>query len=139
MVPDAGHARAAYPRERATSKFCTTIRYATLAATVYLAMMGGGGCGASRNVELANRAATALRPPGCRPRFGAPFFNDVVVKTDDTAARSRGERAESWLHSRRQLLAPSLKERCWSGVTEMNTQSEFERLAGGALRNSCWS
>src|SRR4029078_8609764 len=82
-------------RERATSNICTNHSLCALAATVYLAMMGRRGLReiASRNVELAHRGAAALASAEMRTRFGAPFFNEFVVNTGDTAAAlARAER-----------------------------------------------
>jgi glycine dehydrogenase subunit 1 len=120
-------------RERATSNICTNHSLCALAATVYLAMMGRRGLRelASRNVELAHRAAAALAAAGLPSRFAAPFFNEFVISANDSAAAlARAERAE--------ILAGVALDRYWPelggallvSVTEMNTQSELERLAG---------
>jgi glycine dehydrogenase subunit 1 len=120
-------------RERATSNICTNHSLCALAATVYLAMMGRRGLRelASRNVELAHRAAAALAAAGVPARFGAPFFNEFVISAKDSeAALARAERAG--------ILAGVALDRYWPelggallvSVTEMNTQSEVERLAG---------
>jgi glycine dehydrogenase subunit 1 len=124
-------------RERATSNICTNHSLCALAATVYLAMMGRRGLRelASRNVELAHRAAGALAARGIPARFGAPFFNEFVVNLADAdAALARAERegilagialGHHWTELGNALLI---------SVTEMNTQSEFERLAGTLAR-----
>ncbi|HKA02620.1 MAG TPA: hypothetical protein VKE70_39180, partial [Candidatus Solibacter sp.] len=104
-----------------------------LAATVYLAMMGRQGLRelASRNVELAHRAAASLETAGIRARFSAPFFNEFAVETKDARwALARAERAG--------VLGGMALGDYWSeldgailvSVTEMNTRSEIERLAG---------
>ncbi|HTQ25133.1 MAG TPA: aminomethyl-transferring glycine dehydrogenase subunit GcvPA [Candidatus Binataceae bacterium] len=120
-------------RERATSNICTNHSLCALAATVYLAMMGRRGLRelASRNVEAAHRAAAALAAAGVPSRFSAPFFNEFVISAKDSeAALARAERAG--------ILAGVALDRYWPelggallvSVTEMNTQSELERLAG---------
>jgi len=119
-------------RERATSNICTNHSLCALAATVYLAMMGRRGLRelASRNVELAHRAAAALAAAGTRPRFGAPFFNEFVVNTRDAAAAlARAERAAILAGVALDSYWPELDGAMLVSVTEMNTQSEFERLA----------
>ena len=120
-------------RERATSNICTNHSLCALAATVYLAMMGRRGLRelASRNVELAHRAAAALATAGIRARFGAPFFNEFVVNTGDAAAAlARAERAGILGGIALGGYWPELGDALLVSVTEMNTQSEFERLAG---------
>jgi glycine dehydrogenase subunit 1 len=120
-------------RERATSNICTNHSLCALAATVYLAMMGRRGLRemASRNVELAHRGAAALASAGMRTRFGAPFFNEFVVNAGDTAAAlARAERAGILAGVALDSYWPELGGALLVSVTEMNTQSELERLAG---------
>jgi glycine dehydrogenase subunit 1 len=120
-------------RERATSNICTNHSLCALAATVYLAMMGRRGLRelASRNVELAHRAAAALAASGMRMRFGAPFFNEFVVNAGDPAAAlARAERAGILAGVALGSYWPELGDALLVSVTEMNSQTEFERLAG---------
>ncbi|MGH7913158.1 MAG: aminomethyl-transferring glycine dehydrogenase subunit GcvPA [Candidatus Binataceae bacterium] len=119
-------------RERATSNICTNHSLCALAATVYLAMMGRRGLRdlASRNVELAHRAAAALAGIGMRTRFGAPFFNEFVIDAGDAdATLARAERAGILAGVALGGYWPELGGALLVSVTEMNTQSEFERLA----------
>ena len=119
-------------RERATSNICTNHSLCALAATVYLAMMGRRGLRelASRNVELAHRAAAALAAVGMPTRFGAPFFNEFVVNVADAdATLARAERAGILAGVALGGDSPELGGALLVSVTEMNTQSEFERLA----------
>ncbi|MGZ3620742.1 MAG: aminomethyl-transferring glycine dehydrogenase subunit GcvPA, partial [Candidatus Binataceae bacterium] len=120
-------------RERATSNICTNHSLCALAATVYLAMMGRRGLRelASRNVELAHRAAATLASAGICARFGAPFFNEFVVNAGDAAAAlARAERARILAGLALNSYWPELGGALLVSVTEMNTQSEFDRLAG---------
>jgi glycine dehydrogenase subunit 1 len=120
-------------RERATSNICTNHSLCALAATVYLAMMGRRGLRdlAARNVELAHRAAATLAAVGTRPRFGAPFFNEFVVNAGDVVATlARAERDGILAGIALDSYWPELGGAMLVSVTEMNTQSEFERLAG---------
>ncbi len=120
-------------RERATSNICTNHSLCALAATVYLAMMGRRGLRelASRNVELAHQAATTLAAAGIAARFGAPFFNEFVVNAGDpTTVLARAERAGILAGVTLGGYWPELGGALLVSVTEMNTHSEFERLAG---------
>jgi glycine cleavage system P protein (glycine dehydrogenase) subunit 1 len=125
-------------RERATSNICTNHSLCALTATAYLATMGRRGLRelAARNVELAHRAAAALDAAGIRARFTVPFFNEFVVALDDPAsALARAERGgilagvalgDYWP----ELSGPDSRGALLVSVTEMNTDAEFERLAG---------
>jgi glycine dehydrogenase subunit 1 len=126
-------------RERATSNICTNHSLCALAATVYLAMMGRRGLRelASRNVEYAHRARAILESAGIRPRFDAPFFNEFVVRVPDmVAAIARAERAGVLAGVALGDYWPELANELLVSVTEMNTQSDFERLAGAVAGNS---
>jgi glycine dehydrogenase subunit 1 len=119
-------------RERATSNICTNHSLCALAAAVYLAMMGRRGLRelASRNVELAHSAAAALAASGMRTRFGTPFFNEFVVNAGDPAAAlARAERAGILAGVALGSYWPELGDALLISVTEMNSQTEFERLA----------
>ena len=120
-------------RERATSNICTNHSLCALAATVYLAMMGRQGLRelASRNVELAHRAAAAFETAGISARFSAPFFNEFAVNTKDAnEALTRAERAGVLGGIALGDYWPELDGAILVSVTEMNTRSEIERLAG---------
>ena len=120
-------------RERATSNICTNHSLCALAATVYLAMMGRQGLRelASRNVELAHRAAAAFETAGISARFSAPFFNEFAVNTKDAnEALTRAERAGVLGGIALGDYWPELDGPILVSVTEMNTRSEIERLAG---------
>jgi glycine dehydrogenase subunit 1 len=96
-----------------------------------------GDDGASRNVELTHRAAAALASAGIRARFGAPFFNEFVVSTDDAAAAfGRAERAGILGGIALGAYWPELDDALLVSVTEMNTQSEFDRLASALARDN---
>jgi glycine dehydrogenase subunit 1 len=119
-------------RERATSNICTNHSLCALAATVYLAMMGRRGLRelAARNVEYAHRACATLASMGVRARFGAPFFNEFVASVPDTAAAlERAERGGVIAGVVLRNYWPELEDALLVSVTEMNTNSEFERLA----------
>jgi glycine dehydrogenase subunit 1 len=126
-------------RERATSNICTNHSLCALAATVYLAMMGRRGLRelASRNVELAHRATAALASAGIQTRFGAPFFNEFVVNAGDVAsALARAERAGILGGIALGTYWPELDDALLVSVTEMNTKSEIDRLAGALARDN---
>jgi len=126
-------------RERATSNICTNHSLCALAATVYLAMMGRRGLRelASRNVELAHRAAAALKASGMPARFGAPFFNEFVANVAGAeAACARAERTGILAGVALGRYWPELSNTLLVSVTEMNTKSEFERLADALAGDS---
>lgn len=71
-------------REKATSNICTNQQLCTLAAAVYLAIMGKAGI--KRVAELclakAHYAADKIcELPGFKLKFSAPFFKEFVVQT----------------------------------------------------------
>jgi hypothetical protein len=66
-----------------------------------------------------------------RTRFGAPFFNEFVVNAGDPAAAlARAERAGILAGFAIGSYWPELGDALLVSVTEMNSQTEFERLAG---------
>ena len=76
-------------RESATSNICTNQALCALAATVYLALLGGRGLRnlARINLERAHYAAERLAAlPGFALPFKGPFFNEFAVTVPDTGA-----------------------------------------------------
>ena len=122
-------------RERATSNICTNQGLCALAATVFLCLMGKQGLRelAARNVKKSHYARDVLSHiEGCRQRFSAPFFNELVIEVPQarTVWRRLKEQGliaglvlEDWY--------PELKDCLLLCVTEMNTRSEIERLIQG--------
>jgi len=78
-------------REKATSNICTNQALVALMATIFLSVYGKEGIRelAEHNLAKANYAAKALSAkPGVMQLFtGAPYFNEFVLKTDETPAQ----------------------------------------------------
>ena len=75
-------------REKATSNICTNQGLFALMATVYLSTMGKRGVQevARQNLQKAHYAAAQIsKIPGFELMFGAPFFNEFVVRTPQPA------------------------------------------------------
>ncbi len=81
-------------REKATSNICTNQSLCALMVTIYLSLLGKNGLRAlaEQNLAKAHYAARQLAGvPGATLPFGAPFFNEFVVKAP---AATRGLLAE---------------------------------------------
>lgn len=121
-------------REQAKSNVGTVSVLPALAAVVYLALLGPRGLQAvaTTSYRHAHYLADRLvrRQPGCL-RFGAPFFNEFVVRL-----RRSAEEAVAALVDQN-LLAGIPLSRWWPdqasallvAATEMNTRPEIEALA----------
>lgn len=69
-------------RERATSNICTNQGLCALAAAMYMGSLGGSGFRqlARLNYDTAGYLKSALQKAGVRVPFGAPTFNEFVVR-----------------------------------------------------------
>lgn len=79
-------------RQKATSNICTNVQLCALAATVYLASLGGNGLRdlAVLNLEKAHYMADRLSAlPGCSLKFTAPFFNEFVLSVPSDPQKIR--------------------------------------------------
>ena len=126
-------------REKATSNICTNQGLCSLAATVYLCLMGKQGLRelAQRNVKKSHYTLDLLKKTGkCHEQFSAPFFNEFVVQV----ANARGV----WQRLKEQGIVagflleewyPELKDCLLLCVTEMHTRGEIERLVNELQRN----
>jgi glycine dehydrogenase subunit 1 len=118
-------------RERATSNICTNHSLCALAATVYLSLMGRRGLRelAERNVELAHQAHEVFSTAKIQPRFSGPFFNEFVLKIPRVAETLKAAEGRGVLAGI--PLAPDypeLSDGVLVSVTEMNRQTDFDRL-----------
>jgi glycine dehydrogenase subunit 1 len=118
-------------RERATSNICTNHSLCALAATVYLSLMGRRGLRelAERNVELAHQAHEVFSTAKIQPRFSGPFFNEFVLKISRVAETLKAAEGRGVLAGI--PLAPDypeLSDGVLVSVTEMNRQTDFDRL-----------
>jgi glycine dehydrogenase subunit 1 len=120
-------------REKATSNICTSQSLCATAATVYMSVLGKQGMRriAEVNAARAHRVRGRLiQEAGLASVFGAPFFNEFVLKVDGWAERrSRfisnrivpGISLSEWY--------PELEDSLLICVTEMNEEEEIEKLA----------
>jgi glycine dehydrogenase subunit 1 len=119
-------------REKATSNICTSQTLCTLAATVFMSLLGKSGMRRLAEVNLARAHQAAARLTaltGVSQVFGAPFFNEFVLGVNDLdpwfarcAARRiiPGIKLGPWY--------PELEGCALVCVTEMNSEEEIERL-----------
>jgi len=118
-------------RERATSNICTNQGLCSLAVTVYLSLLGRQGLRqlAQANYHAAHGVAERLARAGVTSRFGAPFFNEFVVRIPQASTRW-----EQLAHDG--LIAgfplgrwyPELEDALLVCVTETHTEAQIERL-----------
>ncbi|HXV81225.1 MAG TPA: aminomethyl-transferring glycine dehydrogenase subunit GcvPA [Candidatus Binatia bacterium] len=120
-------------REKATSNICTSQTLCTLAATVFMSLLGKNGLRrlAEINVSRAHYARDHLmNETQTDPCFSGAFFNEFVVRAGDLAkvlqrcAAARivpGVPLAQWY--------PELEDCLLVCVTEMNEKEEIERLA----------
>ena len=119
-------------REKATSNICTSQTLCTLAATVYMALLGKSGMRRIAEVNLARAHAAyaqLIEQAKLAPLFTAPFFNEFVLR-DHNFARSfercagkkilPGIRLAQWY--------PELADGFLICVTEMNEREEIREL-----------
>jgi glycine dehydrogenase subunit 1 len=118
-------------RERATSNICTNQGLCALAVTVYLSLLGRHGLRtvAEANYQAAHAAAERLDAAGVPRVFGAPFFNEFVVRAPAAAAR--------WETLAREGLVagyplgrwyPELADALLVCVTEVHQRAQVDRL-----------
>lgn len=112
-------------REKATSNICSNEALCAVAATVYLALLGGQGLQkmAITNMERANHLAALLKKYGFSFPFKKQFFNDFVAtcpinskKLNDALLKRQfqgGLILKKWF--------PELGESILFGVTEMHS------------------
>ncbi len=119
-------------REKATSNICTSQTLCTLAATVYMALLGRTGLRRIAEVN-ANRAHEAMSrltgKAGLERYFTGPFFNEFVVRSPDVVGIFR--------RCAEQKIVPGVSLGHWYTelrdclllcVTEMNEPEDIERL-----------
>jgi len=126
-------------REKATSNICTNQGLCSLAATVYLCLMGKQGLRelAERNVKKSHDALDLLQQfANCKRRFSAPFFNEFALTVPNAHAVWRRLKDQGIIAGL--LLGdwyPDLKDCLLLCVTETHTREEVERLVNGLQRN----
>jgi glycine dehydrogenase subunit 1 len=119
-------------REKATSNICTSQTLCTLAATVFMALMGKSGMRrlAEVNVARAHEACDRIIGEGrLERRFPAPFFNEFVVRGGNLDERVRRCVADKILPGVALGSSyPELNDCLLVCVTEMNEREEIDRL-----------
>jgi glycine dehydrogenase subunit 1 len=119
-------------REKATSNICTSQTLCTLAATVYMSLLGKSGMRRLGEVNVARAhdlGARLVARAGLERAFSAPYFNEFVLRAknlDEIFARCEaqkiipGIKLGSWY--------PELRDCFLLCATEMNEEEEIERL-----------
>jgi glycine dehydrogenase subunit 1 len=119
-------------REKATSNICTSQTLCTLAATVFMSLLGKTGLrrlaevNAARAHEARDRLVAEAK---LETVFSGPFFNEFVIRTkgaDDVLKRCAAKKIAPGVN-----LAPwypELQNCLLLCVTEMNEREEIERL-----------
>jgi glycine dehydrogenase subunit 1 len=120
-------------REHATSNITTNHALMALAATVYLAHMGGDGLRrlAELSTQRAHYLAEALAArKGYRLAFEPPFLWEFVVHTPYPAAQTQGVMLERGILPGLPLgrYFPDLEDALLVSVTELNHSSSIERF-----------
>jgi glycine dehydrogenase subunit 1 len=119
-------------REKATSNICTSQTLCTLAATVYLSLLGKTGLRrvAEVNSARAHQALDRLAGAGKLSRvFSGPFFNEFVLRADDCAYlfnKCMEEKIVPGVSLGRWY--PQLGDCMLLCVTEMNEKEDIDRL-----------
>jgi glycine dehydrogenase subunit 1 len=120
-------------REHATSNITTNHALMALAATVYLAHMGGGGLEqlAELSVQRAHHlAASLVQRKGYRLAFDGPFLWEFVVRTPYPAEQTQGFMLERGVLPGLPLgrFFPELSDALLISVTELNHPQAIERF-----------
>ena len=119
-------------RERATSNICTNQGLCALAVTVHLSMLGRHGLLrlARVNAATAHEAASRLATAGVAQRFGAPFFNEFVVRAPAASAQWEDLAQRSGVVAGFPLgrWYPELDDTLLLCVTETHRKEQVDRL-----------
>ena len=119
-------------REKATSNICTSQTLCTLAATVFMSLLGKTGLrrmaevNAARAHEARDRLVSGAKLEAV---FSGPFFNEFVMRTkgaDEVIQRCAANKIAPGVHLAHWY--PELKDCLLLCVTEMNEREEIERL-----------
>ncbi|MBV8773567.1 MAG: aminomethyl-transferring glycine dehydrogenase subunit GcvPA [Deltaproteobacteria bacterium] len=123
-------------RERATSNICTNHSLCALAATAYLALLGGRGLRqmAARNVEVSHLAAEKLAAVGIRRRFAGSFFNEFVASLPCLAeALAEAEQRGVIAGVPMARDYPELADGLLICATELNSTEEIDSLCAALV------
>ncbi|MSP39884.1 MAG: aminomethyl-transferring glycine dehydrogenase subunit GcvPA [Deltaproteobacteria bacterium] len=119
-------------REKATSNICTSQTLCTLAATVYMALLGKSGMRRIAEVNLARAhgaKAELIAQAKLERVFSGPFFNEFVLR-DKYLERSFARTADKKILPgiRLEPWYPELKDCLLVCATEMNEREEIVEL-----------
>jgi glycine dehydrogenase subunit 1 len=128
-------------REKATSNICTNQSLCALAATIYLCLLGKKGLRtlAEHNLAKAHYAAQQLRTvPGTARPFGAPHFNEFVVRVpgnvEELLAALREQNILGGLNLQR--FYPELANHLLVCVTETVSKEAIDRMVEVCRRHA---
>jgi glycine dehydrogenase subunit 1 len=119
-------------REKATSNICTSQTLCTLAATVFMSLLGKSGLRrlAEVNVSRAHHTrARLLEVAQLEARFSGPFFNEFVIQArnlEELLKRCAAERIVPGVALGQWY--PELRDCLLICATEMNEREEIDRL-----------
>ncbi|MBI3786184.1 MAG: aminomethyl-transferring glycine dehydrogenase subunit GcvPA [Deltaproteobacteria bacterium] len=118
-------------REKATSNICTNQGLMALALTVHVSLLGKNGIRrlAVANTTAAHDVAHRLAGKGWIAPFSAPFFNEVVLRRDDAAAKWQAARAKGILAGiALERWYPDLRDCLLLCVTEVHSAAAIDAL-----------
>ncbi len=120
-------------REKATSNICTNNSLCALAAAVYLASLGGSGLKALArlNFDKTEHLKERLSAAGFDTPFGAPTFNEFVVRTPDGFESTYERLLDKGIVAGVPLARwyPELENHYLLCVTETKSVEDMDRLA----------
>lgn len=120
-------------REKATSNICTNQGLMTLAATVYLSLLGKNGLKQVANLcyQKAHYAADLIsKIPGYRVHTNQPFFHEFVVECPQSADKINETLLDNEILGGYELgkVYPKLQNNMLLAVTELNSKEEIDYL-----------
>ncbi len=125
-------------RERATSNVCTNQSLCALTVAAYLACLGKGGMRelARLNYDRAEYLKTQLASAGVPPRFGAPTFNEFVVRWPGDSETAHDELLEQGFVAGLPLGAyyPELAGCTLLCVTETKSREDLDAFVKAVTR-----
>jgi glycine dehydrogenase subunit 1 len=119
-------------REKATSNICTSQTLCTLAATVFMSLLGKNGLRRLAEVNAAHAREVHDRLIGeakLDPCFSAPFFNEFALRAKDLSGvltRCAAKKIVPGVDLGRWY--PELRDCLLLCVTEMHDKEEIEKL-----------
>ena len=120
-------------RAKATSSICTNQALVALMATVYMTVFGKQGLRelAEQNLSKAHYLAGEIEKHGGRQVFSGPFFNEFVVRAENSGAEVNRRAQEEGIIGGLDLgrFYPSLEGALLICATEMNRRDHMDQYA----------